>query len=222
MLTWPDTKSRDMISTASDIYNSLLVFSAIGETTICHLHKPCDGHPLCKITSSTPVLDFDYIEKKLATGSRRTMPSCDGVTLNIDHSVFCFVEIKGWEKFVSFNISDAVSPSEGSRTKVDEQVATYDLKGKLIQSINDCEVVIGQKDLFPRIPYAYVIVTDINSENEAIEDFAANLSSLAETASVWTYCDEKMKEILSELDIAVKKVYAHCREFDEVISKISA
>lgn len=222
MLTWPDANSRVMISTASDIYNSLLVFSALGETTICHLHKPCNGHPLCKNTSNTPVVDFDYIEKKLATGNRRTMPSCDEVTLNNDHSVFCFVEIKGWEKFVSFNISDAVSPSEGDRTKVDEQVATYDLKGKLMQSINDCEVVTGQKGLFPRIPYAYVIVTDINSEKEAINDFAANLSSLAETASVWTYCDEKMKEILNEVDIAVKKVYAHCWEFDAVISKISA
>lgn len=211
-----------MITSASDIYNSLLAFSALGETTICHLHKPCDGHPLCKTTSVTPVVDFDYIEKKLATVSRSTMPSCDCVTLNNDHSVFCFVEIKGWEKFVSLKISDAVSPSEGDRTKVDEQVATYDLKGKLMQSINDCEVVTGQKDLFPRIPYAYVIVTDINSEKEAIEDFAANLSSLAETSSVWTYCDEKMKEILKNVDIAVKKVYAHCREFDAVISRISA
>lgn len=211
-----------MISTASDIYDSLLAFSTLGETTICHLHKPCNGHPLCKTTSVTPVVDFDYIEKKLATGNRRSMPSCDGVTLNNDHSVFCFVEIKGWEKFVSYYIANAVSPSEGDRTKVDEQVTTYDLKGKLMQSINDCEVVIGQKDLFPRIPYAYVIVTDINSEKEAIEDFAANLSSLAETASVWTYCDEKMKEILSDVDIAVKKVYAHCREFDTVISKIRA
>ena len=222
MLTWPDANSGVMISTASDIYNLLLAFSTLGETTICHLHKPCDGHPLCKTTSVTPVVDFDYIEKKLATGNRSTMPSCDGVSLNNDHSVFCFVEIKGWEKFVSYNIADAVSPSEGDRTKVDEQVATYDLKGKLMQSINDCEVVTGQKDLFPQIPYAYVIVTDINSEKEAIEDFAANLSSLAETASVWTYCDEKMKEILNEVDIAVKKVYAHCREFDAVISRISA
>ena len=222
MLTWLDANSRVMINTASDIYNSLLTFSALGETTICHLHKPCDGHPLCKTVSNTPVVDFDYIEKKLATGSRKTLPSCDGVTLNNDHSVFCFVEIKGWEKFVSFNISDAVSPSEGDRTKVDEQVATYDLKGKLMQSITDCEIAAGQKDLFPRIPYAYVIVTDINSEKEAIEDIAANLSSLAETASVWTYCDEKMKEILGDVDIAVKKVYAHCREFDAVISRISA
>jgi hypothetical protein len=211
-----------MINTASDIYNSLLAFSSLGETTICHLHKPCDGHPLCKTTSNTPVVDFDNIEKKLATGNRSTMPSCDGVTLNNDHSVFCFVEIKGWEKFMLYNISDADTLSQGDRTKVDEQVATYDLKGKLMQSINDCEVVTGQKDLFPRIPYAYVIVTDINSEKEAIKDFAANLSSLAETASVWTYCEEKMKEILKEVDIAVKKVYAHCREFDAVISRISA
>ena len=211
-----------MISTASDIYNRLLAFSAVGETTICHLHKPCDGKPLCKTPSVSPMLDFDYIEKKLATGNRSTKPSCDGVTLNNDHSVFCFVEIKGWEKFVSFNIGDDFSLSEGDRIKVDEKVATYDLKGKLMQSINDCEDITGQSDLFPRIPYAYVIVTDINSEQEAIEDFAANLSSLAETASIWTYCDEKMKEILNDVDIAVKKVYAHCREFDVVLSRISA
>lgn len=222
MLTWRDVNNGIMISTASELYKSLLDFSTHGETTICHLHKPCDGHPLCKTESITPVVDFDYIEKKLATGKRSTKPSCDGVTLNNDHSVFCFVEIKGWEKFVSFNISDVVSPSEDDKTKVDEQVATYDLKGKLMQSIKDCEVITGQKDLFPQIPCVYFIVTDLHSEQEAIEDFAANLSALAETASVWTYCDKKMKEILNNVDIAVKKVYAHCREFDVVLSRISS
>ena len=211
-----------MITTASDLYNALLAFSKLDETTICHLHKPCNGHPLCKTPSVTPVVDFDHIEKKLSTGNRSTQPFCDGVTLNNDHSVFCFVEIKGWDKFVLFNISDAVSPSDADRKKVDEQVATYDLKGKLMQSIHDCEVISGQKDLFPRIPYAYIIVTDINSEQEHIEDIASNLSSLAETASLWTYCDMKMKKNLNDVDIAVKKVYAHCREFDVILSKISA
>ena len=211
-----------MIRTASDIYNSLLTFSGRGETTICHLHKPCDGHPLCTTTSSTPVIDFDYIETKLATGNRGTMSSCDGVALSDDHSVFCFVGIKGWEKFVSYNISDTVSPSEKEKSKIIKQVAGYDLKGKLMNSINDCEVITGECDLFPRIPYAYVIVTDINSDKAAIDDIAAMLSSLAETASVWTYCDEKMKEILKEVDIIVRKVYAHCREFDAVMSRISA
>lgn len=208
------------METAQELYNALLSYSANGETSICQLHKPCSQQPLCATTSKTPVQDFDYIEKKIATGVRSSLPSCDGVALSVNHVVFCFVEIKGWDKFVQYNITDSDNLSSADKTKIDSQVATYNLKGKLEQSIRDCEQITNQNDLFMSIPYAYVIVTDINSENDAISDIAANLSSLAETASVWTYCDDKMVEALDNVDIVVKKVYSHCRDFDQVLSRV--
>ena len=73
-----------MVASALDIYNALLGYSANGETTICQLHKPCCQHPLCSSTSNVAVQDFDFIEKKVATGIRSTLPSCDGVALNIE------------------------------------------------------------------------------------------------------------------------------------------
>lgn len=209
-----------MVRTASDLYDSLKSFSSIGETSLCHLHKPCNGHPLCSMPSRTSLLDFDYIEKKLAKGKRSTLPSCDGVTLNITRSVFCFVEIKGWKEFVSHNIGDENNLSEVDKITIKEKVVSYKLKEKLIQSIKDCEIITEHTDLFPTIPYAYIIVTDINSDKSAIEDIAANLSSLAETSSVWTYCEETMKDFLKNVNITVKKIYAHCREFDNIISQI--
>ena len=107
-----------MADTPLELYNELLSFSTSSETTICQLHKPCSGHPLCAIPSKTPVIDFDNIEKQLAKGHRPTSPSCDGVTLSSDHSVFCFFEIKGWDKFVSFNIVDAMNPTEAEKTRL--------------------------------------------------------------------------------------------------------
>lgn len=209
-----------MVTSALDIYNALLGYSANGETTICHLHKPCHQHPLCSSTSNIALQDFDFIEKKLATGVRSSLPSCDGVALNTDKKVFCFVEIKGWDKYVEFNIADVDNLSEEEKKKIDEQVSSYNLKGKLEQSIKDCEAITGQKDLFPSVPYVYIIVTDINSEEDALKDLATNLTFLSETATVWTYCDEKMLEALNDLDASVKKIYSHCRDFDIVIKQI--
>lgn len=211
-----------MVKTASELYDKLLSYTDLGETTICHLHKPCDGNPSCSTTSTTQVIDFDHIECLLAKGSRPSEPSCDGVTLNNNRSVFCFVEIKGWDIFVARNIQDASDLSDQEKLKIDKQVSSFDLKGKLTQSIKDCEEIAEQTDLFPTIPYAYVIVSDINNEKNALDDLVANLSSLAETASVWTYCDGKMEEALASVNMAIKKVYAHCRDFDTVISEIRA
>ena len=209
-----------MIDTASALYNTLLSFSQSGETTICHSHKPCKETPRCSDMSVTAVLDFDSIELQLATGHRPSLPSCDGVALNNAQSVFCFVEIKGWEQFIVRNIADTNNLTENDKTKIDKQTAQYDLKGKLEQSIKDCEIIANQNNLFPAIPYAYVIVTDINSNTNALDDLYANLSNLAETASVWTYCDDNMRALLNSVDITVKKVYAHCRDFDYIMSQI--
>ena len=209
-----------MIDSAFALYSTLLSFSQLGETTICHLHKPCNGTPLCMDTSVIALLDFDSIELQLAKGHRPRLPSCDGVALNNAQSVFCFVEIKGWDQFVARNIPDTNNLTATDKTKIDQQTAKYNLKGKFEQSIKDCEEIAGQKDLFLTIPYAYVIVTDINSSTNALDDLYANLSNLAETASVWTYCDDKMKTLLNSVDINVKKVYAHCRDFDSIMSQI--
>lgn len=209
-----------MVGSVVELYNALLSFSKQGETTICHLHKPCDGHPMCSTTSTTPVIDFDNIEKQLAQGHRSTLPSCDGVAMNNTKAVFCFVEIKGWDQFVAHNITNMDNLSKDEKTKVDQQAAKFNLKGKLEQSIKDCEEITGQTNLFPTIPYAYVIVTDINSDVAPLDDFVANLSTLSETASVWTYCDDKMKVLLDSVDLTVKKVYAHCKDFDSIFSQI--
>ena len=120
------------------------------------------------------------------------------------------------------NIANSGNLSEAEKAKIDKQASKYNLKGKLEHSIKDCEEITGQTNLFPTIPYAYMIVTDINSDIAALNDFATNLSTLSETASVWTYCDEKMKNLLNSMDITIKKVYAHCMDFDSKISQIMA
>ena len=48
-----------MVGSVVELYYALLSFSKQGETTICHLHKPCNDHPMCSTTSTTPVIDFD-------------------------------------------------------------------------------------------------------------------------------------------------------------------
>lgn len=212
-----------MINTPQELYLSILAFKADIISTICTLHKPCSVHPLCSNNSSTEVLNFDKVEKELAKGKRSAMPSCDGVSLSKDNSVFCFVEIKGWKKFVDYNIANEFpSISEVEKQKIEEKAASYNLKGKLEHSIANCEEISKQRNVFTNIPYIYVIVTDIEKEKNAIEDFAVNLSSLAETSSVWTICDNSMLQQMNKMDTAIKKVYTHCQDFDACIAEIHA
>lgn len=221
MLTWPERREHQMINTPEELYRAVLEFKPGVESSICLLHKPCKGNPLCSTTSTSEVLDFDAVEKELARGRRSNLPSCDGVTLNIERSVFCFVEMKGWKEFVMRNINvDDATLSEDDKKKIEDQVDRYNLKGKLEQSMDDCEEIAHDSDLFQRLPFIYIIVTDIENDRNAAEDIAANLSLLAETASVWTFCDNSMKKQMNTLDDTVMKVYTHCRDFDDCIANI--
>ena len=210
-----------MINTPEELYRAVLAYKPGIETSVCLLHKPCKGHPLCSTLSTTEVLDFDAVEKELARGKRSNQPSCDGVTLNTEQTVFCFVEIKGWKDFVrrNVNVADA-NLSEADKNKIEDKARGYNLKGKLVQSMNDCEVIVNDPDLFLKLPFIYIIVTDIENDRSAAEDIAANLSLLAETASVWTFCDDRMKKQMDTLDDTVMKVYTHCRDFDVCIAGI--
>lgn len=212
-----------MISTPYELYNLILKIKSDIISTICTLHKPCSQKPLCSQKTTTNLLDFDSIERVLAKGKRSVRPSCDGISLSGDNSVFCFVEIKGWKKFVDYNITSASSKiSNEEKLKIEEKASSYNLKEKLEHSIADCTEISGQKDLFMKIPYVYIIVTDIEENKYAIDDIAANLSSLAETSSVWTICDKIMLQQINKIDATIKKVYTHCQDFDECIAKIHA
>ena len=221
MLTWPEGGEHQMINTPEDLYRAVLAFKPGVESSVCLLHKPCKGHPLCSTTSTTEVLDFDAVEKELARGKRSNLPSCDGVTLNSERSVFCFVEIKGWKEFVKRNVNVAdANMSEDDKKIIEDKARSYNLKGKLVQSMDDCEEIANDPDLFLKLPFVYIIVTDIENDRSAAEDIAANLSLLAETASVWTFCDDSMKKQMDTLGDTVMKVYTHCRDFDDCIAGI--
>jgi hypothetical protein len=209
------------IKTPIDLYNAILAFKPDSKTIICHLHKPCVSTPLCLTQPTSEVLDFDGVEKKLATGKRSSQPSCDGVTLSKDNSTFCFVEIKGWQKFVELNISSNGTPiSEEDQKIIKTKAAEYNLKGKLEHSIRDCEEITCQRNLFLSVPHVYIIVTDIKEEQDADKDIALNLSLLAGTASIWQICDENMIQQMNTIETSVKKVYSHCHNFDRCLEDI--
>lgn len=212
---------KAMVNTPEELYDAILAYKPDSRSTVCLLHKPCKERPMCGTTSTVEVLDFDAVEKELAKGRRSRFPSCDGVTLNPAHSFFCFVEIKGWKEFVERNIDDPEDLSEDDKQMIIEKAEKYNLEGKLKSSMDDCEEIAGDRDLFLRIPFVYVIVTDISTDMDAAKDIAANLSILAETASVWTFCDENMRRQMGSIDDKVQKVYTHCRDFDTCIREIN-
>lgn len=201
-----------------EIYECIRVSYLDLETTICQLHKPCSENR-CVNASHKHVIDFDQVERCYHESASSPNPSVDAVTFNDQNTVFCFVELKGWEMFLAHQLS-RFSEDEEKRKAIKEQANDYDLKKKLDNSLQLCQQITNNSDCFNQTEVVFVLVTDIEVEVNPIESFAYQLNMLAETSSKWKLlCNESLSQRLnSEIDI--KKYYIHCKDFDSLIHRL--
>ena len=138
--------------TPQSVYD--LVLRCIGNNTcsVCDLHKPCIGHP-CACVQHTPVIDFDEVERLWHIS--RKQPSTASADALVCHHNLCFVEIKGWIKFLEnlhLTGERQFTDREEERLKgrILKQVGHYDFQKKLLSSIEVCEDITGTPDLYLR------------------------------------------------------------------------
>lgn len=211
-----------MFPTPIQVYKKLLQTVKVSETVLCNLHKPCKDNRQCRSVSSYKVLDFDAVEKEMSAREKRAPhPSVDAVACTKSSKTFCFIEMKGWKEFVKHNgIKDEIAPSEADVNNVVGKASAYDLQGKFDNSCDLCKTIMSDKSLFEHIKIAYIVVSDVDSRHDAMDDFASNLTSLAMTSSIWTVCDRELEKNLKNVFSVVDKHYTHCQEFDELMEKI--
>lgn len=98
------------------------------------------------------------------------------------------------------------------------------MQNKFINSLTVCEEITGVSEISSRIPTFFVLVTDIDTEREALKGLALSLSLLAETSTDWeTVCAEKMNEHIDNQFAKVKNVttrFINCQNFDMEIAKL--
>lgn len=200
---------------SKEIYDCIKAKYPDLETVICFLHKPCIGNPCSKV-SAKKVLDFDCVECRFHVGVQPS-PSVDAVTYNEENSIFYFVEIKGWEKFYTYQLKPF--DEEDWEAKIEVQVKDYDLEGKLDNSLSLCQDITANKDCFENTELIYVLVTDIEVEMNPLQSIAYNLAMLSETSSKWKdLCNKYLFKRLDDIS-DIKKLYVYCKDFDLRIGK---
>ena len=126
---------------------------------------------------------------------------------------FCFIEIKGWKKYLEWN-----TPSE----KGIQEQAEYDLKGKLETSEEICVAISGQHNIFRQIPEVFILVTDIDVSEQGVENFHFNMMALATTSSVWeSKCNTELNSQLEQQITTIPKYYVTCKQLENKLNVIS-
>lgn len=195
---------------AKDLYDLILsTYPSVTEGAICDLHKPCSKHRECSIKLSNKYIDFDAVETEFDRG-RVSRPSVDAVKNAGPY--FCFIEIKGWKKYLEWN-----TPSE----KGIQEQAEYDLKGKLETSEEICVAISGQHNIFRQIPEVFILVTDIDVNEYGIESIHSDLMALAVSSSDWeAKCNSILEQQLNKQIIKIPKYYVNCKKLDDKLSSI--
>ena len=206
-----------MITNPTDLYSKFLSDYKLLEQILCDLHKPCNnatGHR-CTTVLKQKVLNFDEVKTEYQRGKKDPQKaSVDGFTYK--DKLFCFVELKGWTDFLTFHTNPDTLKSE-----IKEQADKYDLNKKLTDSMLICKDVAENAELFSDIPIAFILVTDIDIDEDGTMELYSDLMSLAETSTSWkVICNRELKGKLSTLPSTISTYYIKCQKFDETLLKL--
>ncbi len=206
-----------MIRTPAELYAKLISDFDLPEHILCDLHKPCNksnGHR-CRSVMAYPIIDFDEVKTKYQRGkSGNPKSSVDGFTYK--NQLYCFAELKGWADFLAFHTNPDTMQEE-----IEAQADKYDLNKKLMDSLSICWEVAENADIFKDASIVFILVTDIDVDEDGTMEFFSDLMELAETSSDWkVVCNRELKDRLSSLPSNISTYYIKCQKFDEVISKL--
>lgn len=202
-----------------DIIKGLAAYLPGSECIICDINSACNlkgkGIYLCgKPKSKTIVLDFDKIKEKFQKAAKiEYTKSVDAVCATPKDTRFCFIEMKSWEMFLRYNKDEE---------SIKKQAAKYgaDLPDKLSSSIKLCQEILNPDKPFEDCQISYILLTDIETENDGISSINQNLAMLVGTASnLKDVCNRHSSAIMDGIK-GVDKHYWCCREFDLRLSEI--
>lgn len=206
-----------MIRTPAELYAKLISDFDLPEYILCDLHKPCNksnGHR-CRSVMAYPIIDFDEVKTKYQRGkSGNPKSSVDGFTYK--NQLYCFTELKGWADFLAFHTNPDTMQEE-----IEAQAGKYDLNKKMMDSLSICREVSENENIFKDASIAFILVTDIDVDEDGTMEFYSDLMDLAETSSDWqVICNRELKGKLLTLPSDISTYYVKCQKFDEIMSML--
>lgn len=196
----------------SEIYNALLAYKNV-ECDMCMLKSQCTSFSTCGAKSVTKVIDFDEIKNEYCriNAIHPMWKSVDGVCAKQNDSLFLFIEKKSWSQFFAHQ--------EHSEGRVLEQANDFSLNEKYEKSVEICNSIIGQNDLFTEDNHAFLFFSDINPDTSPLTAFQYNLNMLAGTSteiqsSAISASNQEIEKVTCK-----KKRFVFCRDFDRFMNE---
>lgn len=177
------------------------------QMSICDLHTSCINpqNSTCR-SGNYCLVNFDNV--KTIYCSKQHMASCKSVDgLGCSNGTLCFVEIKGWKKFIAYN-------PNANESHVRRQVESYDFANKFRDSVEICRYFAQDDGFLENNNVVYVIVTDISVKTNPLLALQENLNVLSCTSSTMdNICNKYMIPKIKGIQ-DVKTYYKQCSEFD--------
>lgn len=201
--------------TPEELYNILSSkYPQFVVDSICCVDKRCKD-AFCSEKQGWSVLSFDDVKESRYKIKKRELPmpaSVDAVCIGKKQKYFCFVELKGWERYIA--------NFEKQKKSIPETAGDYNLENKLKDSQNICKEITGDDDLFAQIPVIFLLVTDIDVKERGIESFSDMLTTLAQTGTdIYSECVTNAKKTLDS-EIHIDHDYIFCKDFDDHIKDL--
>ncbi|RIW26966.1 hypothetical protein D3H55_23410 [Bacillus salacetis] len=149
----------------------------------------------CCDISSTKVIDFDETKKRLIQVINQSPEvfqepkSCDALKLFTNTNRLDFLEFKGLDRFIS-NL-EGQSPDKATKL-IDKQIIKFDFETKIQDSLfllelmlkmSRLEITKAERDNFRSIPKNYIIMVDIEIEEDPVKNMALSLAYLSSTSN---------------------------------------
>lgn len=183
--------------TPSELYSFIKrEFPCCHVESVCKTETTCSREGFCDNMQCHAAIDFDRVKDTFCSGRKGDVPaSVDAVCVGEVGKYFCFVELKGWRRYID-------NLSRQKRT-ISETAAKYNLSGKLADSQRLCMQIVDDEDLFAHMPVVFLLVTDISVDADGIGAFGEMLSYLSSSSTdVYSQCLTNAKRTLdSEIHI---------------------
>lgn len=181
--------------------------------SVCETETTCTREGYCDNKQRHDAIDFDKVKNIVSNGQKGDVPtSVDALCVGDRGEYFCFVELKGWQRYI-----DRISFQKRS---IKDTTDKYNLSGKLHDSQNICMQVADDDDLFADMKVAFILVTDISVDDDGIGAFDDMMSFLSSASTdIYSQCVSNAKRTLDS-EIHIRHDYVYCRDFDKYIKRL--
>ena len=195
-------------------------------TEIGNLDKSCCPN------LKTKVIDFDKTEEiHRSKHNYQNLKSCDALKILDKLKRIDFIEMKGFKQFINWQLKGSIP--------IDNQVIGKIYEFDFISKIRDSIIILNnivlsksfnisgkEQKLFHKISKNFIILTDIDIQQNPIEHITISLTFLSQTSSKIEYkISELLEKEVNQLDVRSfdniqSPILLSCKNFDEFYKTI--